>query len=595
MGGEFNKLIQNIDKLERTSFKSGLSLDRFILRGKAAIKKLIAIQNPEMSAFDIDLIVDSADVLIKKFELEIEGQLKSDAEQKLSQSTRDGSDGNLTNDTGSPDDSLGGDSGSNEGGGDSPPDLSSNSPNTNVTPPGPPPEKFVYQGRIDRGDPVVEVYFKGRWIKTQVFSGVTYTLDQALESMKFQGSSFGFLDSDGVSVEEDPDPPVPDTTPQSGDPVSSNTNGPANPSDESEALRQEREQELEQEKQRRMSPVKENIALLKLVYDKVIEDLQKKCDDIALQIEGAVFILESKLKELVSKLINSLIVAAVAIPAMVIKIVLPPFNIPDALQGLLTLIQLFLDLIAVVKDVVPFLSPLRYLPLITTEENLSFLGVILNPVIEGIFAILAPIKGLEDIIFGLLNKLLEILANTKESNFKKATKKLKKFGHLKKIVLPEIVPVDVVNSITKIFWGTENLGKLYQYDGDPPGNEGERLKLSDGTPVDVYSFSPDDIPEIIGLLDTFVVRNNRVVAYRQKIKHKDKNGNETDVDPENLVRDLFTELENNTVPIQVKDVSEFERFVYDIELPDGTIILGVSEEAIEYYKTKYTLNYLYTE
>jgi hypothetical protein len=209
----------------------------------------------------------------------------------------------------------------------------------------------------------------------------------------------------------------------------------------------------------------------------------------------------------------------------------------------------------------------------------------MNPIIEAIFALLAPIQGFENIIFTLLNALLSFIANLKESNFKKATKKLKKLGHLKKLDLP--LPEIALNLITKVFWGTDNRGKRYDYDGDPPGNDGERLKLSDNTEVTVYSFSPDDIPEIIGLLDTFVVRNNRVVAYRQKIDFEGKQ-----LEPEDLLVKLTNELENAALPIEVKDTSEFEQFVYDIKLPDGTVVLGISEEAVEFYKSKYTLNFV---
>lgn len=578
MSGDFDKLIQNLEKLEKTSFDSGLSIDKFLLPKKEAIKKYIASKNPNLSPFDIDLMVDGAEELYKKIEEREENKNKSDAEKNLSKSSQD------TNENTNDGDLSGGTQG------DDSSDLSSNSPNTNVTPPGPPPVKFVYQGRLDKGDPVVEVYFKGRPVKTQVFSGVTFTLDQALESMKFQGSRFGFLDADGISVEEDPDPPVQETTPQNGSTTSNNTTTPTNPSDEIEKKRQAQLEELKAKKEERKQQIKDFVDNLKKIYTDKMLEFEERVEQIKLEIKAAFFILKSKLQELTSKLINSLIAAAVAIPAMVIKITLPFFNFPDAIQGILVLVQLLLDLIAVVKDVVPFLKPIRYLPLVTSKENLAILGITLNPIIEGIFAILAPIQAFENIIFTLIDALLDFLSKTKESNFRKATKKLKKLGHLKKIDLP--LPEDAINLITKIFWGTDNIGKRYENESDPPNEEGERLKLQDGTPVTVYSFSPDDVPEVVSMLDIFVVRNNRVVAYRQKIKFRDK-----DTEPEEIIRNLKSELESAALPIEVKDVSvsEFEQFVYDIKLPDGTVILGISEEAVEFYKTKYTLNFLVSE
>jgi hypothetical protein len=466
MSGEFDKLIQNIEKLEKTNFDSGLTIEKFLLPDKEAIKKYIATLNPQMSPDDIDLMVDGAEELYKKIEEKIENKKKSKEEKE---------------------------------------------------------------------------------------KGVT-------------GS-----ETTGAS--------------QSGESENPDENEPANPSDEKEKRRQEREAKLKEEAEKRKKEIKEYVDLMKKIFFEKIKEIEKKVKEIKLELKTAFFTLKNKLQELTSKLINSLIAAAVAIPAAVLKLSLPPFNVPDAIKGMLVLVQNLLDLIAVIKDVIPFLKPIRYLPLVTTKDNLAILGTIMNPIIEAIFALLAPIQGFENIIFTLLNALLSFIANLKESNFKKATKKLKKLGHLKKLDLP--LPEIALNLITKVFWGTDNRGKRYDYDGDPPGNEGERLKLSDNTEVTVYSFSPDDIPEIIGLLDTFVVRNNRVVAYRQKIDFEGKQ-----LEPESLLSKLINELDNAALPIEVKDTSEFEQFVYDIKLPDGTVVLGISEEAVEFYKSKYTLNFL---
>ena len=466
MSGEFDKLIQNIEKLEKTNFDSGLTIEKFLLPDKEAIKKYIATLNPQMSPDDIDLMVDGAEELYKKIEEKIENKKKSKEEKE---------------------------------------------------------------------------------------KGVT--------GSETTGASQS-------ATTENPD-----------------SNEPTNPSDEKEKRRQEREAKLKEEAEKRKKEIKEYVDLMKKIFFEKIKEIEKKVKEIKLELKTAFFTLKNKLQELTSKLINSLIAAAVAIPAAVLKLSLPPFNVPDAIKGMLALVQNLLDLIAVIKDVIPFLKPIRYLPLVTTKDNLAILGTIMNPIIEAIFALLAPIQGFENIIFTLLNALLSFIANLKESNFKKATKKLKKLGHLKKLDLP--LPEIALNLITKVFWGTDNRGKKYDYDGDPPGNEGERLKLSDNTEVTVYSFSPDDIPEIIGLLDTFVVRNNRVVAYRKKIDFEGKQ-----LEPEDLLVKLTNELENAALPIEVKDTSEFEQFVYDIKLPDGTVVLGISEEAVEFYKSKYTLNFL---
>jgi hypothetical protein len=82
MSGEFDKLIQNIEKLEKTNFDSGLTIEKFLLPDKEAIKKYIATLNPQMSPDDIDLMVDGAEELYKKIEEKIENKKKSKEEKE---------------------------------------------------------------------------------------------------------------------------------------------------------------------------------------------------------------------------------------------------------------------------------------------------------------------------------------------------------------------------------------------------------------------------------------------------------------------------------------------------------------------------------
>jgi hypothetical protein len=578
MSGEFNKLIQNIDKLEKTSFESGLHIEKFMLPDKQAVKKYIAMLNPQMSRDDIDLMVDGADELYKKLEEKFENKRKSDSEENLSESSKDTNEN--TNTSGASGD---GTSNTNTSGSPQTSGGSGNQQTQQTTTPAKFEYTSFYQQTPDGEVTLVRIYFKGKKVREERLPR-SLGMEGAEALLKEKGKNEGHLDENGNLIREEPDLPAQQTTPQSGDATSSNTTTPANPSDEKEKRRQEREQRKKEEREIRKRQIKEFVDLAKEIYEEQVNEIKKKVKEIKKEIQTAFFILKAKLQELVSKLINSLISAAVAIPAAVLKITLPPFNVPDALKGVLVLVQCLLDLIAVVKDLIPFLKPIKYLTLVTSAENLAILGTIMNPIIEGIFAILAPIQGFENIIFTLLNLLLSLLANTKESTFRKATKKLKKLGHLKKLDLP--IPEEAINLITKVFWGTDNRGKKYENDGDPPNNDGEKLKLQDETPVTVYSFSPDDITEIIGLLDTFVVKNNRVVAYRQKIKFKDQ-----DTEPEDLIKTLIKELENSALPAVPKDTSEFEQFVYDIKLPDGTTIFGISEEAVEFYKNKYTLTF----
>ena len=361
-----------------------------------------------------------------------------------------------------------------------------------------------------------------------------------------------------------------------------------NPSEDPTVADEEKKKLLEEEKKKRKEEakkkVKEYVDLMKEIYkDKLVEFI-KQLQDLKKQIKDAAYMLFNKFKELAQKLVTTVSNIAMAVPSVILKVSFIPFNIPDALMTIFTLVQLILDIVAVLKDVVPFLYPLRYLPLVTDKENLAVLGTTLNPVIEGILATLSFITGANSIVVKLIEFILALIGKTKESAFRKATKKLKKLGHLKKLELP--LPENALNVITNLFWGTDNRGKLYKTDGDPPGDDGNRLKLSDDTEVDVYSFSPDDVGEIVSMLDSYKIRNNRVVDYRQK---KDLDGNEQE--PEDVLRKLKNKLADLELPIQPKGSNEFEQFVYDIQLPDGTIVYGVSEDSIDFYRQKYNLQY----
>ena len=125
----------------------------------------------------------------------------------------------------------------------------------------------------------------------------------------------------------------------------------------------------------------------------------------------------------------------------------------------------------------------------------------------------------------------------------------------------------------------------FQTNGDPhilePINEGDPE-----TKVRVYSFDEEDVDEIVSILDQFVITSGRkwggtsyVSAYRRK----------TD-DLEKQLKTLEEELNDaNNEFLKDIDTGEFDQFVYDITLSDGTVIPGISEDALDYYKDKFDL------
>jgi hypothetical protein len=141
-------------------------------------------------------------------------------------------------------------------------------------------------------------------------------------------------------------------------------------------------------------------------------------------------------------------------------------------------------------------------------------------------------------------------------------------------------------------------------------DENDTLKLSDGTPITVWAKDEDDIEEIISLLDRF--KHHEVTYKNGKWSGKRKWGTTGHVyafkeeeieinedlgiptgkyDISELLEIVESRVNELEIPIQVeiKDSEDIDRFVYDIELPDGTTIPNISEEGLEYFRSKYDL------
>jgi len=350
--------------------------------------------------------------------------------------------------------------------------------------------------------------------------------------------------------------------------------------------KERRKEERKQEKERR----KEEIRELKKIYtEEAAEKFYSEADEFKTELKKSCFVLSQQLKEVGTSLSLLVVSYSTAIPAIIIDVSPLSFNFPGALDRL---IQVIVDLIIAYtsfQKASQFLDKgFRVAPKILDKKSLSVLGNLLNPIVIALELLFKPLT----ILYSLVKKLVEALKKIflgKDKTFKKATKQLRKLGHL-----------------------PNRSGKKR---GDAYTTEPEEdtpLKLSDGTPVTVYAKDEDDIEEIISLLDRFV---NHEVSYNSKrgrwegkkkwgtIGHVYKFREEQIEINEDLgiptgkydISELLEIVESKVneleIPIQieVKDSEEVERFVYDIELPDGTIIQNISEEGLDYFRSKYTL------
>lgn len=371
-----------------------------------------------------------------------------------------------------------------------------------------------------------------------------------------------------------------------------------------EARRKKREENQKKRIEEYKKIFKEKIKKLKAEVKKVIEDLKKAAKQ-----------LWQGFKEVIKGLVNAVVQTASAIAGIIIIMSSPPWNVPQAISHGIVVVEQYLGLLQMFKNLLPWLKPFEMLPLVCEKKNLKIIASIFNPIIQGLRAFWTPIRALDGLIKNLLNSVSSYIKNNTQKIFREATRKLKKFGHLYrfwfihptmkgKITIP-VVDFDIPNPF---------------FPGVIRGESRYNPQNADEYPC--YYFEEDDIGEIQSLLAQFVVgfegnkSRNRVVAYRRKntstakefsdklgfkfpkIGQETSFGDELDLDE---IDELFDRLNNGTdlppidnitSPTNIAELENQDRFVYDVELPDGTIIQNITEEGIEFYQQNYILKYL---
>lgn len=324
------------------------------------------------------------------------------------------------------------------------------------------------------------------------------------------------------------------------------------------------------------SAAKEAKETAKRIYKEKVKALKEEVKKLKKEIREAVFMFINKQKEAVKALGLAITNFASALPAAIITATAPPWNIPGAIILINQVIKSYSDLVAIVQMIIPYFEPTRKLPLVIDSSKLNVVGGILNIAVTALLAIFTPIKILQGIIKSIIEFIKSLFKN-KNKVFKQATKKLIKLGHIAKI-------------------GEERGTQYTELDG-------EILKLSDDTPITVYAKDDSDIEEIISLLNQFDIQNTRKWRGESHVYRFRKSKSTDDVQQGDPFRSLdlenpdFTELDKleleiNSLPINVPtDLNEYQRFLYNIILPDGTVIPNISEEGLNYYKSKYDLTY----
>lgn len=346
-----------------------------------------------------------------------------------------------------------------------------------------------------------------------------------------------------------------------------------------EEKKNERKDKSNEEKEKRKQE-------LKKIYKEKWENFKTEIKELVNKIKTAIFQFFNRFLEVSKAFTLSLINIVTSLPGAIVMIVSPPWNVPGAVTILLSVIISYLDLLSKIQSIVPFLQPLRLLPNVFTNDDLKNTGTTLNILTRSLIQFYGPILGLRNIIIKVIEFIKSLFSpsDKREKIFKQATKKLIKLGHIKSTRNRIVTVIEEDEAKLKIHPKLQPLIERFDTDGT-------RFKIpsvdqNSDIPVRVYSWDPEDVEEILSLLEQFKITNTKKWGGESHVSDYRSDINKV----LNQVDDLEKQLDESFLrEIGDIDTSEFDQFVYDIKLPDGTIIPGVSEEGLEYYRKKFEL------
>lgn len=276
----------------------------------------------------------------------------------------------------------------------------------------------------------------------------------------------------------------------------------------------------------------------KEIYKEKFKEYYKEAEEIINEVKNTIYNIIKEVKDITKRVITSFMESINSIPGIAIMISAPPWNVPSAIVLAMGIIDLLLSIINQMKSVVLYLSPLKKINIICSNDNIEHISSFINPLIESILSIWEKITGYDKVVNKLLESIKNVLKN-RDSVFKRATKRLKKLGYY-----------------------------------DTKGPKERKDYWIDG--VKVYAYNEDDAEEVYNILKVFKTNNSHVYDYVEKID-------------ENKFDELIKEMnEEIIIPIDY----EKNVYVYDVELPDGTRLYNLDELELEEVKQKYDVIYI---
>ena len=297
-------------------------------------------------------------------------------------------------------------------------------------------------------------------------------------------------------------------------------------------------EEKELRKEERRIRKEERIKQMKVAYKEKVTELKKQAKEIRKEIKIAFYNLIKEVKTIYKKVIAAFVQAGTSIAAISIVLAAPPWNIPLAVSYTMAIVDILLALISDLKAIIPLTFIFDQLHFVVDSKNLSILCSILNTNINIVLELWSKLNSFELLIKFLLDFIIKLLSGeNKQKIFRKATRKLKKLGNFK------------------------DDNNTYNIDGN-----------------DIRANSLEDAEEAKDFIDTYKVVNKKVIDYKND-----------SINPEELLNQLKDQV-NESPDINIPKNIENSYFpIYQVKLPNGTILRNQTEEDLEELRRIYNL------
>jgi hypothetical protein len=304
-----------------------------------------------------------------------------------------------------------------------------------------------------------------------------------------------------------------------------------------------RKEQLNTEKERRKQAATEQVKQIKNIYKDKIVELKSEAKKTIKEIKIGSYNFIRETKTIVKKSTTSLIQAGSSLGAISVIIAAPPWNIPLAISYTMSIVDILLSLVSQLKNIISYTVVFEKLNLIVDSKNLSILSIIFNSFMNIILGIWSKLTGIESLVKKLLDFIIKLISGAnKQKIFKKVTSKLRKLGNFK----------------------DEN--KTFVIDG-----------------VSVRANSEDDAIEVKDFLETYKV------DYGKKKVSDYKNNSDSSINPEQLLTQLSNDI-NRTQEIEIpSEVEDSYINLYEVKLPNGTILINQTEKDLEDLQSAYNL------